>query len=98
MSPTPPRGFSWSRAGTSEFLFRELGKEWTVFHLPSGETHLLNPIAVQVYRSLGIEPAPESAVVASALTQLGFDDDAELDILARQTLHYLCGIGLARFG
>lgn len=76
---------------------RRWGQECLVFHEPSGETHLLSPLAALLFQGLIAGGGPEMAVVDGALRALDCAGDGELEALARQTLAHLAKIGLARY-
>lgn len=86
----------WFAADPGTIPVRQWGSEWLVFHEPSGETHLLSPLAVALCRHLQAGGGPEATLVGEALKALDCPEDPELEALARQTLEHLGAIGLAR--
>lgn len=92
----PGQDCVWQAADPASLHVRQWGDEWAVFHETTGQTHLLNPLAVALYRQLQEGGGPEEKVVNGALRALGCDGDRDLASLARQTLHHLEHIGLAR--
>lgn len=87
----------WLATDPAQTRLRQWGQEWLVFHEPSGETHLLGPLAVSLFQRLQAGGGPEALVLDAALADLACPGDPELEALARQTLDYLLDIGLARF-
>lgn len=75
-----------------------LTKSWedglVVYHLDSGNTHLLNPIAGQVLKLLADGPADATSIARQLAGQIDLDSDAELDDNVLSLLNHLDSLGL----
>ncbi len=58
-----PPSIQWRAAPQDQLLWRAWDDEFLVYHVPSGDTHLLNPLAADVLRRLQQAPAREADLV-----------------------------------
>lgn len=65
-----------------------------VYHLDSGNTHLLNPIAGQVLKLLADGPADATSIARQLAGQIDLESDAELDDNVAGLLSQLDSLGL----
>lgn len=65
-----------------------------VYHLDSGNTHLLNPIAGQVLKLLADGPADATSIARQLAGQIDLESDAELDDNVAGLLSHLDSLGL----
>ena len=76
MSPQPTQ---WRVPAETDLLWRVWGEEFLVYHVQSGNTHLLNPIAAEALRCIqaqgaGTDARQLAAQVAAQLALNGAQD------------------------
>jgi PqqD family protein of HPr-rel-A system len=68
---------TWPRwevaGGPAALLWREWDGEYIVFHVPSGDTHLLNAFAAEILLSLADEPASVAELVLRLRHEVGLE-------------------------
>ncbi|MGD2064114.1 MAG: HPr-rel-A system PqqD family peptide chaperone [Nitrospirota bacterium] len=86
-------GSRWQLTAPAEMRWVQWGDEWVLYHGASGDTHLLDGLAVEVLRSLEHAPATAEGLVAG----LAQDGDEET---RRQLSAYIDSLvsTLARLG
>lgn len=63
---------------TSEVSWRTFEGQSVVFHIPSADTHLLNPTAARVLQRLQSHPASSTALAEELALANGLEPDQEL--------------------
>ena len=87
---------TWSRAGRERFLIRSWsGEEGVVYDMLSGDTHLLEPLALALFQRLDAGAPCSAGALASELAELGTDDvhESALDAV-EQSLESMRRVGL----
>jgi len=86
-------GLHWQLTTPGEFRWVQWGNEWVMYHGASGDTHLLDSLAVEVLKELQRAPSTTAGLVEGFIQ----DGDAES---RRQLSDYIDSLftTLARFG
>ena len=75
-----------------------LTKSWedgvVVYHIDSGNTHLLNPFAGQVLKILAAAPADSTTIARQLAREINVASDSELDYTISCLLDHLDFLGL----
>ncbi len=87
---------TWSRAGRERFLVRSWsGEEGVVYDTFSGDTHLLEPLALALFQRLDAGAPCSVEALVRELAELGTDDVHESALHAvEQSLESMRRVGL----
>jgi len=86
-------GSRWQLTAPGELRWVEWGDEWLLYHGASGDTHLLEPLAVEVLQALQRAPATAEGLVDG----LALDGDEETRRHLSDYIASLCAT-LSRLG
>ena len=65
-----------------------------VYHVDSGNTHLLNPVAGQVLKILAAAPADSTTIAHQLAREINVASDSELDYTISCLMNHLDSLGL----
>jgi PqqD family protein of HPr-rel-A system len=84
----------WFVAPTVDLKWRCWDDELVVYHVQSGDTHLLNPLAGHILQSLQLHAQSADELVASAARTFELEPDDQLTRQIQQCLEQFDEVGL----
>ena len=88
-------GFAWQLTAPTELQWVQWGDEWVLYHGATGDTHLLEPLSVELLQTLQRAPA----TAAELVEDLAHDGDGDEEMCRRLSTYIDSLIAtLARFG
>ena len=87
---------TWCCAGRERFLIRSWsGEEGVVYDMQSGDTHLLEPLALELLQRLAPDVSRSSQALLDSLADIIVDDGPEPALAAiERSLESMCRVGL----
>ena len=94
--PVPDTGTEsrWSVDRSDRFISRSFADERVVYDALSGDTHFLEPLAVELVAHLEHSPQPQHELVLKLSGAFIFSPEEDVVALTESTLAKLRGIGL----
>ena len=95
LDDTAARGLGW-KAGPSDLIWRSWDRdEFVVYHVASGDTHLINEVTARVLETLQASPLSFEELTRRVAHALQVEVDESFEASLAKLLVYLDEIGLA---
>jgi PqqD family protein of HPr-rel-A system len=92
---SPASEARWELAQGSQLHWKSWDDEFVVFDEGSGDTHLLDPLAAEVLKTLEEAPGDVPSLIARVASRLGIERAPEIERHIRATIQRFHEAGLA---